>query len=153
MSDEKLTQAVGDYVRSFKSEDGVNYRRERQELGPAIDRSQLIRDGQKHFGTGKADRRYVGSIPMTILVDWLNQHGFTMNQFATNQGGDPYKTNPHFGGGVKDQFLKYFLSRDFAKLHTQHTTTRRESSQIVVPNYIGGSHGTEELRRTEDGDS
>lgn len=142
---------VGDYARTFSSEDGKHFRGEVQELGPAIRRAELIQQAQAVNGTGQYDRRYVGSIPQTILIDWLNKHGYRIDEFARNEGGDPYKTNPHHGGGVKDKFLKYFLSRDFAKLHTQHTTTRRESGQIVVPdNFKGGNHGTKELRRAED---
>ena len=146
------TKRAGDYLRTFSSEDGKHYRGEHQNMEPVMKRVELIKQAQAERGTGQFDRRYVGSIPKTILIDWLTKHGYKMDEFARNEGGDPYKTNPHGGSGVKDKFLKYFLSRDFAKLHTQHTTTRRESGQIVVPtNYIGGDNGTQELRRTEDG--
>jgi hypothetical protein len=147
---DRLTRAVGDYVRTFSSEDGNHYRTEKQELGPAMRRAKLIQDAQAVNGTGKNDRRYVGSIPKTVLIDWLRTHGYQIEQFARNDGGDPYKTNPHHGNGVKDKFLKYFLSRDFAKLHSQHVTTKRESSQIVVPNYIGKRDGDTDLRGTKD---
>lgn len=152
MAKRHVTRAVGDYVRSFSHEDGADYRVEHQELGPAISRSQLIREAQAVNGTGKHDRRYVGSIPVTLLQGWLNKHGYRMDEFARNEGGNPYKTDPHQGGGVKDKFLKYFLSRDFAKLHTQHTTTRAENSRIIVPNYTGGRQN-EDLRRVKDSDS
>lgn len=152
MSKQRLTRAVGDYVRRFATEDGTHYRTETQELGPAMRRSQLIRQAQEANGTGKYDRRYVGSIPMTVLHDWLKKHGYRMDQFARNEGGDPYKTDRVRGGGVKDKFLRHFFSRDYAKLHTQHTTTRAEAGRIIVPNYIG-SKKHEDVRRTEGGDS
>ena len=110
MARKRLTRAVGDYVRTFASEDGEHYRSETQELGPTMERVKLIREAQAANGTGRYDRRYIGSIPVTVLHAWLKERGFRMDQFARNEGGDPYKTNPHNGGGVKDQFLKYFLS-------------------------------------------
>lgn len=144
------TKRAGDYLRTFSTEDGKHYRGETQELAPTMRRVELIKELQDRRGTGKYDRRYIGSIPKVLLIDWLNKHGYKIDEFVRNEGGDPYKTNPHTGGGVKDKFLKYYLSRDFAKLHTQHATTRRESGQIVVPtNYTGGNDGTEKLRRTE----
>lgn len=70
-----------------------------------------------------------------MLVDWLKKHGYTMHEWATNAGGDPY--NYRVGGpGVKDKFATHFLSRDYSKLHNQHTTTRRESNRVVVPKSI-----------------
>ena len=152
----RLTRAVGDYIRTFSTEDGEHYRTERQELGPAIRRAKLIQESQAHHGTGKYDRRYIGSVPQVVLTDWLKNNGYTADQWARNEGGrqcpageDPVNHCIH-DNGVKSQFLRYFLSRDFAKLHTQHVTTKRESSQIVVPNYIGKRDGTNNLRGTED---
>ena len=150
------TKRAGDYLRTFSTEDGKHYRGERQDLEPAIKRASLIQESQAHRGTGAFDRRYIGSIPMVVLIDWLTPRGYTMADWATNQGGTqcPMGVDPlqHciMDNGVKSEFLRYFLSRDFSKLHTQHTTTRRASSQIVVPdNYIGGTDGTEQLRRAE----
>lgn len=123
---------AGDYRRSFASQDGANFRVQHQELGPAIRRTELIRAREAATGPGAGDRRYIGSIPQAVLIKWLEDRGFTYDQWARNEGGAPYDRKPE-GTGVYDQFLKYFLSRDFSKLHTQHTTTRRGASSVVVP--------------------
>ena len=152
----KPTKRAGDFLRTFSSEDGKHFRGERQDLEPAIKRTAMIREMEAARGTGQYDRRYIGSVPFVVITDWITKRGYTMHQWSINEGGSPcpiggdpmehIKTD----GGIKSQFLRYFLSRDFSKLHTAHTTTRRESSQIVVPdNYIGGNHGTEKLRRAE----
>lgn len=152
------TKRAGDYLRTFSTEDGKHFRGEYQDLNPAIRRVELIREAQEFKGTGRFDRQFIGSIPETMLIDWITKRGYTIDQWARNEGGTPCppggdpvqhcKTD----GGIKSEFLRYFLSRDFSKLHTQHTTTRRESSQIVVPdNYIGGNNGTEKSRRAEGG--
>ena len=155
MAGQRLTKAVGDYVRGFASEDGSHYRTERQDLGPAIRRAELIREAQAHHGTGQFDRRYIGSIPVTMLTDWLKKRGYTMDQWARNEGGtrcpfgaDPLQHCLH-DNGVKSEFLRHFLSRDYAKLHTQHTTTRPGGGEgkIWVPGHDNN------VRRAEDGDS
>lgn len=149
------TKRAGDYLRTFASEDGKHYRHERQDLAPAMERSKLIQEAQARNGTGQNDRRYIGSIPTTVLIDWLNRRGLTMADWAINAGGTrcPMGVDPlehcQTDGGVKSEFLRYFLSREFSKLHTQHTTTRRESSSIVVPNYIGGKNVDKKLRGIE----
>jgi len=124
-----------DYYRTFSTEDGVHYRGSHQELGPAMRRSKLMREAQEHRGRGQYDRDYVGSIPKAVLHDWLKKHGYSNDEWARNEGGDPYIKFAG-GPGVYDQFLTFFLSRDFSKLHTQHTTTRRETNQFVVPDSI-----------------
>lgn len=153
------TKRAGDYLRTFGSEDGKHYRGEHQDLGPAMARSKLIRESQAQNGTGQHDRQYIGSIPMTVLIDWLNKRGLTMADWAINAGGTrcPVGVDPlqhcRTDNGVKSEFLRYFLSREYSKLHTQHTTTRRESSSIVVPNYIGGNDVDKKLRGTQGGSS
>ena len=147
----RLTRAVGDYARSFSTESGLHFRRETQELGPAMARVKRIREAQEHRGTGKHDRRYVGSVPFVVLSDWCNKNRYTMDQWARNDGGIPGMMYPESKSGVKDKFMAYFLSRDFSKLHTQHVTTKRETSQFVVPGKIGGENG--QLRRSKVGNS
>ena len=131
----KLTKALGDYTRGFVSEDGKHYRTERQELSHAMKHVQNIRD--KHATATRASNpnqwRHIGSIPEVVLDDWLNKHGYTRWHFTTNQGGDPYNKDPYADNGVRSRFLRYFLSRDFSKLHNMHVTTKRESSQILMP--------------------
>ena len=142
---------MGDYVRGFKPEDGAHYRTEHQELGPAIRRSQLIQEAELRNGTGDNDRRYVGSVPMVVVTDWLNKNGFTWEEYGRNEGGIPGMLYPESKHGVADKFMAYFMTREFSKLHTQHITTRKASSRIIVPNNIGDAR--EELRRTEERDS
>jgi len=156
MATERLTKVAGiDYARSFFSQDGKHYRREHQEVGHTIKHVAAIR--AKHDHATKASNpngwRHIGSIPMTMLVDWLNKHGYKMDQWARNDGGIRGKTYPESKSGVKDKFLAHFLSRDYSKLHNQHVTTKRGSSQIVVPdNYIGSSK-REDIRTVKGIDS
>ena len=142
---------MGDYVRGFKPEDGAHYRTEHQDLGPAIRRSQLIREAEERNGTGDNDRRYVGSVPMVVVTDWLNKNGYLWEEWARNEGGIPGMMYPESKTGVKNKFMAYFMTREFSKLHTQHTTTRKASSRIIVPNNTGDTR--EELRRTKERDS
>ena len=142
MARRRVTGGAGDYLRSFSTEDGVHYRGFHQNLDPAIRRVELIREAQarRKKADNPFDRQYVGTIPVTVLLDWLHKHGYTYDQFARREGS------------IRDEFKKYYFTREFSKLHTQHTTTRRESNRIVVPNYIGRKHDNE-LRRAEGGDS
>lgn len=159
MKKKRLTRATGDYARSFSTEDGKHFRGHHQELNPAIKRVGHIRELQTMHtrATNPHDRQYIGSIPVTVLQDWLQKNGYRIDEFARNEGGSPnrgndpqfYKTDP----GVRSQFLRYFLSRDFSKLHTQHGTTRvaNGSNRIVVPGQIGGADGDNKLRGTQNG--
>lgn len=135
MGKRRLTKAVGDYVRGFQSEDGKHYRTESQNLDPAMRRVQHFR--HMYDAATKASNpnewRHLGSIPFTVIIDWLNANNYTIDQWARNDGGIPGKRYPESKSGVKDKFLAYFMSRDFAKLHNMHVTTKRESSQIWVP--------------------
>jgi len=162
VGDTRLTKAVGDYARGFKSEDGQHYRVERQELSHAMRRTQQIRELQAMHtrATNPYERTYIGSVPAVVLQDWLKANGYRIDEFARNEGGNPnrgndpqfYKTDP----GVRSQFLRFFLSRDFSKLHTQHNTTRVEngSNRIVVPGRIGEAQdGDNKLRGTQVSDS
>ena len=147
MAKPRLTKAVGDYVRGFATEGGENYRVEKQELGPAITRDQAIVEAQAAHGTGMADRRFVGSVPMTVITDWCKKHGHTVDEWARNDGGIPGMMYPETKSGVKDKFMKYFLSREFSKLHTQHVTSHKTGqSQFTVPDrgLIGGDLRTAE---------
>jgi hypothetical protein len=161
MATERFIKGAADYGRSFVSEDGVHYRREHQNLDASIEHVRKIRD--KHdYATRQSNPngwQHIGSVPQVVLIDWLNKHGYTMDEFARNDGGtrcaagmDPV-AHATLDGGVRSEFLRYFLSRDFSKLHNQHVTTKRESSVITVPdNYIGSSKRVDdsELRRAKD---
>lgn len=78
-------------------------------------------------------------VPIPVITNWLAANGFTLPQFARNEGGIRGKAYPESKSGVKDKFMAFFLSsRDFTKLNNEHLTNKRESSQIVLPdNYVG----------------
>ena len=135
MALQRLTRAVGDFSRRFFTQDGIHYRRETQELTAAIKRSNLIREAEAAAKYNPMGRSYIGSVPYVVLTDWLKARGYTYDQFARNEGGtrcppgaDP-KAHAMLDKGVRSEFLRYFLSRDFAKLHSQHTTTRQETAR------------------------
>ena len=115
-----------DVAKMFVSEDGKHYRGHRQDIQPIMDRVEELRKGAITSKVRNPNEwRHVGSIPMTVLLDWLAKNRYSYDQWARNDDK------------ARDKFLKYFMSRDFSKLHNNHITTKRESSQIVVPNYIG----------------
>jgi hypothetical protein len=142
MGSKRVTGGAGDYLRSFSTEDGNHYRGFHQNFDPAIRRVEMIREARARLtkANNPYDRQYIGSVPVTLILDWCAKNGFTYDQFARREGD------------IRQRFMRYYLSRDFSKLHTQHTTTRRESSRIVVPNYIGRKHDNQ-LRHSEDGGS
>lgn len=116
---EKLIKNYGNGTwRGFKSEDGKHYKTTHADLSDVVEHARYLNEAVNENTTmKKKGYQHVGSIPMVLLEDWLIKHNYTMHQFAINEGGEKNKTNPHGGGGVKDKFLKYFLSRDFNKLH------------------------------------
>lgn len=139
-----MTRAAGDYSRGFVTQDGNHYRTEHQDLDPAMRRVERIRHAQELVKkeNNPMGRQYIGSVPVVLLQDWLTKHGYTLDQFARREGT------------IRQEFMKYFLSRDFSKLHVQHSTTRvGTGNRIVVPHYIGGVNGNSKLRRTEGSDS
>lgn len=151
MAEQRLiTRAVGDFVRSFVVEGGEFYRREYQDFDATMERVKLLSDAQAAGKRTETDRRYVGSVPITLIADWCRKNGYTLDQWARNDGGIPGLMYPESKSGVKDKFMKYFLSREFSKLHTQHVTTKRESSVFVVPER---GVGNADLGRTENGGS
>lgn len=117
---EKLIKNYGDTWTGFKSEDGKHYKTTHSDFSNVI---QHVKNMDELVNESTAAKRkgyqHVGTIPMALLEDWLLKHNYTMHDFAVNAGGEKGKTNPHGGGGVKDKFLKYFLSKDFAKLHNR----------------------------------
>jgi len=142
MSSKRKTGGAGDYARSFSSEDGVHYRGHHQELGPAMRRVEQIRELQalQNKQNNPTGRTYIGSVPVTVLQDWLAKHNYTWEQWGRKEGT------------IRQEFMKYFLSREFSKLHVQHSTTRvGTGNRIIVPSYIGGSNGNSKLRPAEDG--
>lgn len=115
---EKLLKNYGDMWRGFKTEDGKHYKTTHADFSNVIrhveDMNELVNESSVARRKGY---KHVGTIPMALLEDWLIKHNYTMHEFAINAGGEKGKSNPYGGTGVKDKFLKYFLSRDFNKLH------------------------------------
>jgi hypothetical protein len=143
MSANRPTRVVGDYRRGFQTQDGVHYRTESQDLGPAIKRVEILKQAEAARGKTKTDRRFVGSVPSVIIMDWCRKNHYTLDQWARNDGGIKGLMYPESKSGVKDQFMAFFLSRDFSKLHTQHVTTKRE-------NLVFAGVGDGKLRGTTD---
>jgi hypothetical protein len=116
----------GEVSKSFASEDGRHYRHFRQDIDPIIERVQHNRDIAKNSTkfSNPNGWQHKGTVPMTVLLDWLQKHGYTFDEFARADRNDVY--------GPKHKFLKYFTSRDFSKLHNEHVTTKRESSQVLT---------------------
>jgi hypothetical protein len=139
----RVTGGAGDYLRSFSTEDGKHYRGFHQNFDPAIRRVEAIREARANLSKANNpyDRRYIGSVPVTLILDWCAKNGCTYDQFARKEGD------------LRQRFTRYYLSRDFSKLHTQHSTTRvGTGNRIVVPHYIGQKHDNQ-LRKPEDGGS
>ena len=138
---ERLTKRTGDIFRSFITQDGSHFRRTHQELGPAMRRAELIREAGEEAnrrGINPTGRTYLGSIPMAVLINWLQERGYTMHDWAVNAGGtkcppgaDPV-AHAATDGGVKSEFMRFFLTRDWCKLHSQHITTKRERSSVFM---------------------
>ena len=142
----------GDYRREFLTEDGLHYRKESQNIAPVMQRVKDFSEQMTHANreNNPNGRRYLGSIPKTMLIDWLTARNYTMDQFARNDGGtrcapgeDPL-AHATLDGGIRSEFLRFFYSRDHSKLHTQHITTKKKSSQI----FTGDPYA--DLRRPKD---
>lgn len=115
---EKFVKGYGDAWKGFKSEDGKHYRTSHADFSNIIEHNRYLNEAVNESTVmKKKGYQHIGSIPTVLLEDWLTKNGYTMHDFAINAGGDKDKSNPYGGGGVKDKFLKYFLSRDFNKLH------------------------------------
>jgi hypothetical protein len=118
MAKTKLTKVIGEYSRGVISEDGVNYRHERQNMGPIIEHVKYLSEkvntapkaGNKH------GQHYIGSIPMTVLIDWCNKVGIGIDAFARNQFDEKAK----FLAYMKAEFPVFFA-------------TQKKSSQIIMP--------------------
>lgn len=157
---ERLTKRTGDIFRSFIDQDGTHIRRTHQELGPAMRRVELIREANAEAsrrGLNPSGRTFIGSIPTNVLIGWLEERGYTWRDFWINAGGtmcppgaDPVQ-HAMTDSGVKSEFLRFFLTRDWCKLHSQHITTKRESSVFSVPEVKG--HGDKKLLGAEGSNS
>lgn len=132
MADKKTVYKKGELTKNVISEDGKHYRHFSMDMDPVMDRVKYLNEkvNEAPRAGNRQGYHYLGSVPLTMITDWLDKHGYTMHDFSVNAGGEKGKTNPN-GSGVKDKFMKYFMSRDFAKLHTQHVSTKRSDSGLI----------------------
>ena len=87
MAKTRITKVLGEYKRGIISEDGVNYRHTRQEMDPVIEHvkflSQKVNDAPKRGN--RHDMHYVGSLPWSVLEDWLNKRSIGIDVFARSK--------------------------------------------------------------------
>ncbi len=93
-----------------------HFRHLRQDMTPVMEHvqhtAQKVNEAPKSGNPN--DWAYIGSIPMSILLDWLQENNVTIDAFARNDDG------------VKDRFKQWFLSnRDLNKFHANTHTVRR----------------------------
>ena len=136
MAKERSLGGWGGTRKSFISEDGKHYRKYSTNMDPIMDRVAYLNEKVNGASrvTNKQGYHYMGSVPITFITDWLNKHGYTFHDFAINAGGEKGRTDPN-GPGVKDKFMKYFMSRDFSKLHTHHVSSKQSDNGFI---YTGG---------------
>ena len=110
-------------VERDESGHAVHYRGHRQEMSPVFKHVEQLREkvNQASSRSNPNQWHHIGSVPWPILLDWLRDNQYRIDQFARSKE-------------IKDEFLTYFISRDFSKFHNEHVTTKSSSkSQIVVP--------------------
>ena len=118
MPQTKITKVQGEYARGVVSEDGKHFRHERQEMDPVLKHvrflDEKVNDAPKSGNSN--DMHYLGSIPLTILIDWENQQGITHDQWARDENG------------VKAKFIAYLRAE-----HPMFMARKKKSSQILLP--------------------
>lgn len=119
MSDHRVLQQEGGVTKTFVTEDGKHFRCHTQDVTPVIDRVKRISEAQAESSSIGRKHEYLGSIPAVMLDAWLKKHGY--------ERSDIY-LNPE----VRPRLMAWFLSRDFAKLHNQHITTRNNDRGFYV---------------------
>ena len=120
----RLVKQSGEYVQSFASEDGKNYRIETQEMDPVIEHVKFLDEkvnGAPRPGNTN-NMHYIGSPPWTVVIDWCKNNGYSIEQFARNEDR------------CSDKFKKWFLNnRDMSKFRPQ----QRKGSTILMPGGVG----------------
>ena len=100
--EKRLLQNYGSLKSFFASEDGRHYRQDRQELKPVFDYVKQRHETINEQGDGRW--RSVGTIPMTVLMEWLQENHYTIDQWARNEDN------------AKKKFIKHIRSREYHKL-------------------------------------
>ena len=90
----------------FAEEDGKHYRGQIQQMDDVFNHVAHLDDkvNSAPKSGNQQEWEYVGSIPMTLLTDWLAANHYTWPQYATNEDG------------AKDKFKKFIMSRQHHKL-------------------------------------
>ena len=86
-------------------EDGKQYAGISQDMGPLMDRVRYL-DAKVNGATAQENKRgqkYIGSIPNSVLIEWLHRHGHTYRDWLIN------------ADGCKDKFKKYILQPEFRR--------------------------------------
>ena len=111
---EKIIRSQGDTtVKLHTQRDGAgnitHFRHTVQEMRPVIDHVKLHKEINEAPKKGNPNGwRYIGSIPMEILMDYLREHRITVDQFARNEND------------CKTKFKKWFLgNRDLRKFNAE----------------------------------
>lgn len=116
----RTTKIVGDTVRYFASEDGKNYRGLRQDHAGIKRHLDFMRHAvQEAPSKGNPNQwSWRGSIPVTVLYEWLNKTRTPIDVWARNEGG------------AKDKFLAW-MRQEHPALMPKAGAAARPS--IVVP--------------------
>ena len=92
-------------------EDGKVYRGVRQFIEPVIEHV----DRQNELvNSSSGGWRYAGSVPMVMIVEWLRNNGYTMEDFGKDEN-------------VKKKFLAYWQGNEFNKFHAKDYVRNRYS--------------------------
>ena len=102
---DRTLKIYGDMRTWFASEEGKNYRGMSQDLDPVFNHVRHM-DAKVNGAPQRGNKgwKYAGSIPVSVMVDWLRKNGYTMDQWARNEDG------------AKDKFKKFIRSREYHKL-------------------------------------
>lgn len=101
----RTIKAYSDLRTWFASEEGKEYRGMSQDLSPVFQHVRQMDDKVNGApSAGNKGWKYAGSVPMSVMVDWLGKNHYTFDQWARNEDG------------AKDKFKKYIRSREFHKL-------------------------------------
>lgn len=118
----RVTAHHGDIARYFAREDGKSFRGHRQSV-EAVKRHVEFLD---HKVNGAAQRgnprnwQFAGSIPMSIVVDYLTERNIPIDVWARNEGGE------------KDKFMRW-LSLTHPKLIPMKAASARPVGRPIRP--------------------
>ena len=88
MAEKRLVRNLGvDLVRYHAHEDGTNYRGLIQDMDPVMQHVQDMNEKVNEVCNSRNVNgwKYGGSIPWALLIDWLCEAGYRMDQFARSK--------------------------------------------------------------------